>query len=196
MANKKPRKKAPPKKRVRSYSEEELEYWLEIKRENSKPRKKAPAKKAPTKKASTKKAPTKKPQTKKAPVSQHREVLSDRARRLTSPKGKKFKDITIPIHYQNGKANMTRAYVDWEAVIAALRLNPRVYATNTLLYYEHGDTIQAYPLSEARIAPKRAELEENFEKIKDQYLVEKIEDLKLLSLVVHVIFKSAYVRRK
>ena len=176
MANKKPRKKAPPKKRVRSYSEEELEYWLEIKRENSKPRKKAPAK--------------------KAPVSQNRKVLSDRARRLTSPKGKKFKDITIPIHYQNGKANMTRAYVDWEAVIAALRLNPRVYATNTLLYYEHGDTIQAYPLSEARIAPKRAELEENFEKIKDQYLVEKIEDLKLLSLVVHVIFKSAYVRRK
>ena len=91
---------------------------------------------------------------------------------------------------------MKRAYVDWEAAIAALRLNPRVYASNTLIYYEHNDTVQAYPLSDARIFPKRAELEENFQKIKDDYLVKLIGDLKLISLVIHVIFKSAYVKRK
>jgi len=148
-------------------------------------------------KASVKRVPTKrKPPAKKVPVSKPRAELADRSKRLTAPRGVKFKDISIPIHYVKGMPNMKRAYVDWEAVIAALRLNPRVYATNTLLYYEHNDTIQAYPLSEARIAPKREELEENYDKIKDQYLVNLVTDLKLIALVIHVIFKSAYVKRK
>lgn len=160
---KKPLKKTP---KIKSFTEEELEEWSEIKRENSNP------------------------------ISRTREALFNKAKNLSSPKGKKFKDITIKIHYSKGVVDMKRAWLDWEAVIAGLRLNPRVYASNTLVYYEHNDTIQAYPLSSARIYPKRAELEENFEKIKNDYLVKMIGDLKLISLVVHVIFKSKYVKRR
>lgn len=154
--------------------------------------------KKPATKAAVKRVPVKRkaPAKKVRPVAKDRAVLSKRARALTSPKGTKFKDIEIKIHYVKGVANMRRAYVDWEAAIAALRLNPRVYASNTLIYYEHNDIIQAYPLSEARISSKRAELEENFEKIKDNYLIGMIGDLKLLYLVIHVIFKSEYVKRK
>ena len=166
------------------------------KKQAKKQAKKATLKK-PVKRVPVAKVPTKNPPKKKAPpVSKSRLAISDKARRLTSPKGNKFKDVVIPIHYVKGVANMRRAFVDWEATIAALRLNPRVYASNTLVYYEHNDTIQAYPLSSARIAPKRAELEENFDKIKNQYLVKMVGDLKLISLVIHVIFKSAYVKRK
>lgn len=177
------------KKRVKSYSEEELEFWREVKRENSKKVTKKTVKK-PVKKI------TKKSVNKSVPASKTRDTLVKKASNLSNPKGVKTKDIIIPIHYSKGLPNMPRAYRDWEEVIVVLRINPRVFASNTLLYYEHNDTIQAYPLSSAKIAPKRKELEEGYKDIVDKYLVKVASDLKLISLVVHVIFKSSYVKRK
>lgn len=133
-------------------------------------------------------------------------ALTTKGKNLKTLKGNKFRDISIPIHYKKGVYDRERMVADWEAVIAGLKENPNVFASNTLLYYEHNDIVQAYPLTSASKNPTSDELlhgapfasstSMGFDKIVDKYLVKLIGDLKLINLTVHVIFSSKYLKSK
>ena len=131
--------------------------------------------------------------TKSAAVS---DKLSSKGKNLRILKGNKFRDLTIPVHYKNGVIDKDRLWSDWQSVIAGLKLNPKVFASNTYLYYEHNDQIQAYPLTRAEVSPKLDELISGYSHIVDTYLVKLLGDLKVINLTVHVIFKAKYLKGK
>ena len=122
--------------------------------------------------------------------------LNTKGKNLQVLKANKFRDITIPIHYKKGVADFDRAAREWQSIIAGLHANPRVFASNTLLYYEHDDQIQAYPLTPAQRSPKVEDLMKGKTEIINKYLVKLIGDLLLLNLTIHVIFKSKYLKSK
>ena len=131
------------------------------------------------------------------PKSKKKSDLTIKGRNLQVLKGNKFRDISIPIHYKrSGVADMDRAYREWSSIISGLHANPRVFASNTLLYYEHNDMIQAYPVTPAEKLPTVENLKSGIDKVVDKYLVKLIGDLKLINLTVHVIFKAKYLKSK
>jgi len=151
-----------------------------------KPLKKAPAKKAPAKKGAVKKTKPKSPEYK----------LFTKSKNLKILKKDKFRDIEIKVHYKDGVIDKQRLWRDWVAVTIGLEYNPRVFASNTYLYYEHNDQIQAYPLTRAEVKPKLDGLINGYNYIVDKYLVKLLDDLKIISLTVHVIFKAKYLKGK